>query len=238
MLPDYNPVSIFVGLFSSKWVHFEPAELAGRLKSLLADFDLPPALPNVPQNAPGEMPRVMLLGDGKNRILELAPKKVNLRLICQPGQKSFDELFEQFLGMLSNVVYKVTEYEFSFNRVGIILTLFREFRENGHPVSGNQKLIDYFFQQRDIFKPTPSETQLNVHSQFDLSAEVPVNRWIRFRPLRRNPDNEDCALQVEIDLNTLPQLNRQVSLQDITDFLILAKTHVASEIDFLSNPEF
>ena len=238
MHPDYKPISFFAGLFSEKWVHFEPLEFASWLKGMLGDFDQEPQLIPTPSNAPGEAPRLAMFGDNRSKILELAPRKINLRWIPKGAAAGFGEQYDQFVRLLSNVAYKVTEHEYAFNRVGVIVTLFREFRQDGRPLSVNQKLADYFMQRRDVFDPAPSEIHLNLHSQFDLSSRFPINRWIRLRTLRRSPDNEDCALQAEIDLNTLPVMNRHLSLQDIHDFFAQVRAHLEREIDFLHNPEF
>ena len=186
MHPDFKPVSLFAGLFSEKWVQFEIDEFANWLRSTLPDFDQPHTKPKIPQNAPGEMPRFVLMGGNKTKILEVAPKKINLRWVRKVGNLPLIQLKDEFNSLVSNIIYKTSEYDYSFNRLGIILTLFREFREDGTPVSSNQKLVDYFFQKRDIFEPTPSEAHLNVHTKMKFDEKFSGNRWIRIRPLRRN----------------------------------------------------
>ena len=86
MNTKFQPVSLFFGLFANKW----PAELNAQefsqlLHQALPEFDQPPALAQLPPNAPGDAPRIMLFNERKTKVLEIAPVKIQLR--CQSPQE-------------------------------------------------------------------------------------------------------------------------------------------------------
>jgi hypothetical protein len=230
----YQPISLFLGLFASKWpAELRPKEFAELLKQALPEFGLPPTFPQLPPNAPADVPRIVLLGDNKNKVLEVAPAKVNLRLNRTAGPLTLAQWLPEFRELTAKIDSQLTEHGWSFVRIGLVVTLFREVG-----ASVNQLLRDYFFRDRSLFQPDPHEVQFNIHTRVVLAGDHLANRWIRIRPLRRSPGNEDFALQVQVDLNTLPENAATKSLQEIQDFLALAARHVEEGIGFLDDETF
>ncbi|MBN1518198.1 hypothetical protein JXA32_16670 [Candidatus Sumerlaeota bacterium] len=232
MRQEYTPISLFCGLFADKPIEFNPQQLAAWLRSTLPDFDMQPVFPPSHPQIPGDVPQLILMGDQKARILEVAPRKVHLRWTQRIPGPPLDFWFPDFVDLAANVIYKVSEQGWAFNRVGVIITLFRELRDSN--TSANARLAEYFFRSNEL-TDNSHEIHLSVLNRLDeKDFGCEANRWTRIRTLRNNQDGADRGLQIEFDVNTMPEDSHIRTVHDVREFLQRTRNHVENEVKILS----
>lgn len=237
MLEDYRPISLMVAFWPTGEFEFpqDPAALAERLQGQFGLWT-EKRLVNVQagQQVPPEVPRLVLLGDQRQWVLELGPTKVTLRYLprAPQGLEGVNEAFRQQLVSIQSWLAEALNLR--VYRLGWVLQLFCNTRS-----SANEKIAAYFLQPRALQGSVPHEVQVNLLSRLALANGMSVNRWLRVRPLRSvDPRRVDFAAQIEVDINTLPEETSAKSAVEISAFLDAVHRYVRDDLPLLQDANF
>jgi hypothetical protein len=236
MLDAYQPILLLTALWPTQEFEFpaDRAALAGRLREVFAEFGEHHVVQGPEVAMPPEVPRVVLLGEGRQWALELAPGKISLRRNARRGATLAD-LFGEEQGLLLGVQAWLAEnLNFRAYRLGVLVHLFCNTRS-----SANEKIAQYYLQPRAASGPKPHEIQLGLLARPVLGDGSAVNRWLRVRPLRTvDARHVDFAAQFEIDINTLPENTQVKTARDVGAFLDAARHYIETEIPVLNDEDF
>ncbi len=188
----------------------------------------------IPDDAPVEIPRI-ILGD-KNKMFHchISPKRLEFFLRQKKGEnKKLEEVQDDFLTQLANIARAVkTELRVKVERMGIVVNS-AVFPEES-PVDF---LMKKFLKSGTIVDPR--ELNLNFLHKFAL-GEFKVNRWHRFRclsPEGKETLEEANALLIETDINTVSEMKYDFSAEQIPAFCSQVFTFVESDLKSLFTEE-
>lgn len=246
MIPNYQVTSILVGLFLRKLEIQDPQKLVEALPWRLPEFDGQPRAQKLPPNAPADVARIAFTSQDTRKVLELAPAKLQFRMV--PGElvkmednrmnlktSGFAEAFEQFIPQVMRIHSVFADhYGLVANRVGVLTEMIAPL---GNGVSSNQRMHEHFFGGKNLFGDRLHELHVHALSKTTIMEEGRgINRWIRVRTLRSGDAGaKDVAIGVEVDVNTLPDDNYDLSGSDIEKFLTGVKDHLASEVPLFTD---
>jgi len=240
--------SILLGLFLRKLEITDSKNLTDTLPWRLPEFDGQVQFnTQLPQNAPADVPRVRFASKDGRLSLELAPAKLQFRMVPgdltrgENGQfnltpKGFAESMDLFVPMATRIHTVFNEhYGLTANRVGILTELIAVVGQ-----SSSQRMHQTFFGGQPFFGERISEMNINALSRTALEdGGRQVNRWLRITTVRgdANAPVADPAMQVQVDINTLPEDSYDISAAEFEKFLNGVRTHIDTKIELLSNEE-
>jgi len=193
-----------------------------------AHFDANPTVLPIPEDAPIEIPRVILESASHEWKCQLSPARADViwaRTKSTQTKLQLDEFFQkagdiliQYIGVLGTRVA----------RVAGLATRFAEREEPG------KFLALHFCQTRWDEKPLnrPENFELHAHKKFLLAGEFEVNSWVRNKTgvLAREAAQKPIVL-FEQDINTLAETvadkSKSFQNEEVTRFL----SAVAAEVD-------
>ena len=184
----------------------------------------------IPDDAPPEIPRIML-GD-KDKIFHcyVSPKRLEFFLGQQKGEnKKLEEVQNDFLSQLTNIARAVkTELGVKVERMGIVVN---------SAVFPKESPVDFLMKKflKAGMIVAPRELNLNFLHRFVL-GEFKVNRWHRFRclsPEDKEPFEEANALLAETDINTVSEIKYDFSAEQIPVFCSQVFTFMESDLKSL-----
>lgn len=225
--------SIQYFLKNSAAVLFGNYDLAKRLQ-IAADLDKAtnhlfsgdPAILPIPDDAPAEIPRIMLAAKDKKWRCNVSPDRLEF-IYDEPDQprEELNTIKEQYLTVLHSLAECAkNELKASVHRLGLIVTNFALPEE---PV----KLIERtFIREGVLFGPR----QLEIHIlNMTTIGNLEVNKWCRiFSRDVSYGDKRKTALFVIFDLNTLSDSDKpnEFSADAITAFYDIALAQVSDGI--------
>jgi len=245
MLNNFQTPSILLGLFLRKLDVQDFAKFAETLPWRLPEFDAKPVMAQLPPNAPPEAPRVRF-GSGDGRLLlEVAPRKLHFRMM--PGDITRTEqganiqalpvgqAFEKFLAPALRVYSTLSEhFDAKANRLGVVVDVIAPV-----PSSANQRMQQNILKNRNYFGERLHELQVQALAKTHIANNLSVNRRVLVRSMRSNqPGQPDLILNVNIDMNTLPEEPYDVGAADLEAFLKGVATHIETEIPVLNEKSF
>jgi len=184
----------------------------------------------IPEDAPHEIPRIIL--DNKEKIFGcvVSPKRLEFSFKQKEDEnRKLEEVQEDFLNQLSNIAKAAkTELKAKVERLGIIVRLVMFPDENPADF-----LIRKFLTQGMIVDPR--ELHLDFLHRFDL-GDFKVNRWHRFRCF--SPEAEEAlekpkALLIDTDINTVPEIKYDFGAEQTPAFCSQVFTFVKSDLESL-----
>jgi hypothetical protein len=191
-------------------------------------FDAEPTSLPVPDEAPSEIPRVILESVSHEWKCQLSPVRGDLiwaRTKSTSRQISLSEFFQQSASVLLDYVDALG------TRVGRLAGLTTRFCEHDDP---GKFLARHFCQQRWDEAPLnrPENFELHAHKKFLLAGEFQVNSWARNKTgLLAGEAPQKRVVLFEQDMNTLAEALAQRTFQreEIGRFL----DAVATEADVI-----
>lgn len=188
----------------------------------------------IPDDAPPEIPRIILGSKDKIFSCHVSPKRLEFSLRQKKGEnKKLGEVQDDFLSQLANIAGAVkTELRVKVERVGIVVNSAMFLKE-----SSVDFLMEKFLKQGTIMDP--HELNLNFLHKFAL-GEFKVNRWHRFRclsPGGKETLEEANALLIETDMNTLSEIKYDFSTGQIPVFCSQVFTFMESDLKSLFTEE-
>ena len=197
------------------------------IKSTDNIFDGPPTILPIPDDAPQEIPRIILKNGANTLTCNVCINRIDFLFreskafnegMCLP---EFWSDYSKTINNFTNCIKK--DLDTSITRLGFVVNLFC-----GLKGSANKYLTKEYLKS-NIFSD-PFEIQLNVLNKLVLDGFVNINRWLKFKPIRfiTNISN-DTALSVELDLNTSPEEKHDFKTEEVVKFFNLAYNHIISE---------
>jgi hypothetical protein len=237
MLDAYQPMQLLLALWPT--AEFElPADGSEFGRRLCEQFSVFRHVQTVQVQGgapvPPELPRLILLSEGRHWGLELAPARVNLRRLAE-GVGALDALLEELRAVLLPLhAWLAEQANLRVFRVGLVTDLFCNTRS-----SASEKIMHYFLQPRAVQGVTPNEVHLALHNRLVIGGGLMVNRWLRLQPMRtRDSQRLDFAAQVQVDLNTMAEDTQVKTGRDLAAFLEAARQHLEEGIPLLDDPDF
>lgn len=193
-------------------------------------FNGEPAILPLPDDAPLEIPRIILRSKDERFGCHVSPRRLELSLTQRKGEnKRLEEVQDDFLNQLANIARAVkTELRVKVERVGIVVNS-AVFPEE-FPVDF---LMKKFLKSGTIVDPR--ELNLNFLHKFAL-GEFKVNRWHRFRclsPEGKETLGETDALLIETDVNTVSEIKYDFGAEQIPVFCSQVFTFMESDLESL-----
>lgn len=168
-------------------------------------FDLPPEIPPV-------IPRIQLKSSNSLYSLNFSPIRIDF-FYNEPGkpEKTSDSLSGDYLKYLFSIVQLIkAEYHLGVSRVALVLKTFCEME-----AESNLFVYERFLGANPFFK---GASNLEIHAlEKTTMKDYSVNRWFRIRTGVDSPVDEK-VLSVEIDINTMPEKDKDFDLEKIKVF--------------------
>jgi hypothetical protein len=184
----------------------------------------------IPDDAPPEIPRIMLGDKGNMFRCHVSSKRVEFSLEPKKSEnRKLAELQSDFLIHLNNIAKAVRiELKVRVERLGVVVNSVT-FPE-GSPVDF---LISRFLKQGIVVDPR--EVNLNFLHRFVLGG-FEVNRWQRFScASSKDVSTSERAkgLYIETDVNTMPEMKYNFTVEQVPAFCSQAFTFIESDLGSL-----
>jgi len=212
---------------SVSYILSDKLELASSLlEPVKGIFNGEPILLPIPDDAPPEIPRIILTSkDGKLKC-NVSKQYVELIYIEDTPTKALQELREQLLKVLGNIT-KVMKSKFnsSIYRLGLV-TRFIVFHDAPIELIKERYIkpgaIDY-----------PRSLELHVLDRMDWD-NLMVNRWYRIsvHP-KKKTDGEDKEISIIFDINTIPEKKYDFNVESLVAFYDKASGYIVSNVETL-----
>lgn len=206
--------SFQAALFSSMISFDNKIEYASKLISAsIGIFDGEPAILPIPINAPPEIPRVVAKSKDEKFVCNTSANRVDL--FFNPKKETETELNSvknDFFILLKQIINFLNEtYGFKIYRLGLVANLMLPLQE-----SSNIFVAKKYIKDASLISDT-FETQLHFLNKINLLNRYKANRWLRIVTARdiQNIEN-DKFLSVNIDINTLPDVNYDFDRELVT----------------------
>jgi len=184
----------------------------------------------IPDDAPPEIPRIILGDREKVFRCQVSPTRVEFSLSPKKGEnKEIKELQGDFLNQLANIARVVkNELGVKVERLGVVVNS-ATFPEE----PSIDFLIKRFLKQGMVVDPR--EVNLNFLHKFVLGG-FEVNRWQRFSCV--SPKDESTlerakGLYIETDVNTMPEIKYDFTVEQIPAFCSQVFTFMGSDLESL-----
>lgn len=180
--------------------------------STLTLFDGEPLILPIPNDAPPEIPRIILKNREETISCNLSLNRIDFvwNEKADPSRK-IEEVSEDYLDGLFNAT-KVLKNGFNptINRLGFIATFFVYLEE-----SATAFLSRTFI--KNGYLSDSKQIQLGALRLITVDA-VDANRWIRLSPLTHKETGKDTAISIIVDINTPLEILYDFKLEDIKRF--------------------
>jgi len=177
-------------------------------------LDADPLLLPIPEDAPPEFPRLIFRNESGNVSFNLSLSRADFSMQYKADGPAFSdqEVFEQYVSSLISVIGPMVEsYNTAFKRIGFVLDLFSRLQK-----SSNILIKDTFL--KGDYSDNAYQMELNTLHQLTL-VNFQVNRWLRLKSLRSKSDpSDDLAVQVLLDINTIPEEIYDIGIAEIEGF--------------------
>lgn len=204
--------------------------IAQKLRDIKAvDFGGEPTIFPLPEDAPPEIPRIILKSrDGKyalnlylNRVdLVYQGKKIDFDGTPESLKTVNDSLVKCFLEVTSLLS---REFSAKFNRAAMVVRHIAKLDES------SKKLLAHTLLRAD--GDTPYEVRM-AYLFKESMGEFKVNRWFRVETLRSKKDpKDDEALAILFDINTLPNVDYAFSEKVFQEFCNMTTKKINIEME-------
>lgn len=169
-------------------------------------------------DAPQEIPRVILKSKDEESVLQLAQSKIDFIFVNNLNRKiEPKDKLEQFgNAILKNIKLLRTKYSLSVNRVALICTFSYI---NDKPLENVSKYIDKKILSMKLFQ----EAQLHLYAKIKLGI-FNVNRWLRL--IAQEQKKESKQYLINIDINTLDENKDDIDFESIKNFYNIASKEI------------
>jgi hypothetical protein len=220
---------IFSSLQGTLFAHFSWAVNAKKLSAILSlfsdTFDSAPLVLPVPEDAPLEIPRVILRSNDKQWTLEIAANRVNYRWTQMAeaqhqGVKDFADILTHFVQVLLGI---------EPTRVGRIACIAARYLLAERPAS---LLSRHFCKENWLERALPDSEAFELHSlrKTRIGQKFDVNSWIRFKSGQLAIPSTPVRpiVLVEQDINTLAETEgiAEYKYEEVVSFYSLVEVEL------------
>jgi len=202
-------------LFSPGIIISDKAKLVVKInKQLQTLFNGDTVIPPMPEDAPLEIPRIVLKSKDERYILQISGKRVALFYNSSPENSAVefpvDGLYEKFI-TISKCFSEETHCQFS--RSAMVTQWIVELGKSG------VEYIAYNYLRKDVPFKNPYKLELHYLTK-DNIAGCKVNKWVRIKSARRVFDlTKNNFLTVLIDINTVSDEKYKIDTKLLMQFL-------------------
>ena len=203
---DFLLRSLQAGIFGLIDIR-DPLDIGHRVKSATGNLlDGEPLVLPLPSDAPSGIPRVVLMSRDERYSCNISGVRLDLFYREKSPSRKWSDLCDEYLQYLSAISQTlVTVLHTTITRLGSIA----EFEV---PIEGNPSLTIRRAYFREGILPGEHEIRLDVlHRQSWETIEI--NRWVRLRGKQ-----EESALRVLVDINTVPEKKYNFDVDGIESF--------------------
>jgi len=197
-------------LFLSNFAYGKKMDLVNKLSHALPFlFEKDPTLLPIPDDAPPDIPRIMLSNKSEKYKCNISANRIDFFYKDEKEPKPFQEVFKQFYPNYKKFFTSLkSEFNPQIGRVALISKLISSLEESSND------LIKSNFLKKGIFL-NPHNLDLIILYK-DKVDTFEINRLIKIRSLRKVGDPEnDKALRLEIDINTLSEKTGDYNKEEI-----------------------
>lgn len=189
-------------------------------------FDGPEAVLPVPADAPLEIPRIILKSNDGVFSCNVSPNRIDL-FFNEMGQSKIpsDEVVKKVKKYLCTINKDIQDnFNAESHRIAMVADTVTELS-----ISSRDFLKRHYLKEnvvKNVF-----EAQLSFLSKEKL-GDFKINKWVRINTLRKKTDpKDDKAVQVIFDINTLQEIDYDISSRSINQFIDLAYKKIKSSLD-------
>lgn len=214
-------IAIQVALFTNSLISRPDLTLSEINKNLDNIFDTMPTILNLPLDAPVDIPLVQAKSSNDEYALNISRTRIDLiiNLSFENDTQPIDAL-KNYKTLLKKYCKTVIESN-ELNRIGVILTLFKEIEENAKAIN-----VKYF---KDTFVSGTTESSMRVNIQ-QLSKGMVINniKEVRTDVLTvKNVNHKGVALV--LDTNNMPVIGKNIDIERINDIIKRASAKITVE---------
>ncbi|MBW2106361.1 MAG: hypothetical protein JRI26_10150 [Deltaproteobacteria bacterium] len=177
-------------------------------------FDGDPAILPIPEDAPAEIPRIILKSRDERYIFQIATKRVNFFYNYRPEDSLIEfpinGLYDKFIYICKSLIEEV---HCQFPRAAQVTRWAIEL-----PGSGAEYILSTYLREDALFKD-PYDLELHCLTKENV-AGCKTNKWVRIKSARKASDpSENNLLTVLIDINTIAEEEYEFGDVLLTQFL-------------------
>ncbi|MDD5427868.1 MAG: hypothetical protein PHI58_01350 [Candidatus Omnitrophica bacterium] len=197
--------SFQVGLFSNMISFDSKIDYASKITAASDGiFNGEPAILPIPNNAPPEIPRIVVKSKDGKYVCNTSINRVDLFFNPKnDAEANITNLKNDYLSLLVKVINFLNEtYKFKIFRMGIVGNVIIELKE-----SANTFIVSRYLKESNLISNT-YEAQLHFLNKIELLKRYKANRWLRIHTVRKREELEnDKFLGVTVDINTLQDVS-------------------------------
>ncbi|MCI0564321.1 MAG: hypothetical protein MN733_38095 [Nitrososphaera sp.] len=201
---DFSNLSSKIILFTSDIAFDQGKAVAALLAGVQKAFDGQVTTLPLPPNAPGDIPRIILVSSDGTKTLEAGPQRISVSFQAKHGQ--FETVDYQIKLMLQAHAAYEKVLRCRISRLAINLSRFLAVADPAMVIA-HHFCREELLERTDDYKGALSRTEtmeLHAHKRFEIREGLPVNSWVRVKTVREGQERGDGVL-IEQDINTLAE---------------------------------
>ena len=227
MLDRLKLLSLQSAFFLKKIDLQNPLQIAQGINSASGSlFNGPPAVLPLQENTPPNLPLIILKTKDDKITCNVSRERVDYRYSIQKDppadiQAIWESYYDTLRQIIEYLCMKMKEPT-QIWRLGFVAQFFAKLAN-----SANKHIISRYIQPGIV--EDSWDINVNFLNRFKMETRE-VNRWLKLRPIRnRNNQDDDSAMIVEIDINTLQEKQQDLSQYEIDAFYEDAYLHIINQ---------
>lgn len=197
-------------------------ELANSLKKSLVILDGDPLIMPIPDDAPSEIPRIILRSKSEEYALNVAPQRIDFFFNNKEQKRGlYDDFTKEMLKKIKIIEEVVTQkFSANINRLGLIIDMSLQ-------KDDAIKYILNYFSEAFKHKEDLLEGQIHIFNREAVDS-FDVNNWIRI--IAQKHDKKKSDILVSNDINTVIEDGKSYSSEEINKFYSSMLKYVTENI--------
>lgn len=182
----------------------------------------PTILPFAEEQMPPSMSRITLKDRENHHICNVAGDRVDFVFQeTDVPSLSITELWSDYISLSQSIAHHIKQtLKVKIWRLGLVVTSLLEISGSGG------ELLSMGYLKEGIFEEVPAEMRINALHQLSL-FDTNINRWLKLTSAKTR--EEVLCIQVQIDINTLPENEGDFGVKESIDFCQNAYHHILEE---------
>jgi hypothetical protein len=227
---QFYPDALKLVLLTPTERQFQSARLVTRLLELLPAYSGDPTVLPVPQDAPGEIPRIVLTSPNGTETIQISPARSEFAIGRKPGGTLDVDAF--FGSIVNRAETLLTALDSRPYRMAVTGNFYAKAAQPAEALT--TQFIDSKWSADDGPMAKVQNFELHIHRQQELLEGLTVNSWLRIKTGRViDPGGQVPAVVVERDVNTLQEQpgGRTFSPEELTSFVTRARAFLLTELE-------
>lgn len=177
----------------------------------------------IPQDAPLEIPRVILNSKDEKYTCNISLNRADFFVNYKNQEdKNFDDTFSSIIKYLEDINLLLSlHFNAKSYRLAAVFETIEELS-----ISSKKFLEDTIIKNK--LAKNIYTTQVNFLMKDDLD-QFKINKWVRITTLRKkDDDNNDRLIQIIYDINTIQEVDYEVNSENISKFMRLSYSSINS----------